>query len=79
MRARKPTLSGPRILQRAFGRWFAWSAFAPASRRADQRRRVASRLAAPREGAGRIAAAGISSLERLSEASAIPIAAVQIT
>ena len=47
MRARKLTLSGPRVLQRAFGRWFAWSAFAPASRQADERRRAASRLADP--------------------------------
>jgi DNA-binding HxlR family transcriptional regulator len=47
MRARKLTLIGPRVLQRAFGRWFAWSAFAPASRQADQRRRAASRLADP--------------------------------
>ena len=47
MRARKLTMSGPRALQRAFGRWFAWSAFAPASRQADERRRAASRLADP--------------------------------
>ena len=47
MRARKLTLSGPRALQRAFGRWFAWSAFAPASRQAGERRREASRLADP--------------------------------
>jgi DNA-binding HxlR family transcriptional regulator len=47
LRARKLTLSGPRALQRAFGRWFAWSAFAPASRRAEERRRSASRLASP--------------------------------
>ena len=47
MRARKLTLSGPRVLERAFGRWFAWSAFAPASRQADERRRAASRLADP--------------------------------
>jgi hypothetical protein len=47
MRARNLTLSGPRVLQRAFGRWFAWSAFAPASRQADERRRAASRLADP--------------------------------
>ena len=47
MRARKLTMNGPRALQRSFGRWFAWSAFAPASRQADQRRRAASRLAAP--------------------------------
>jgi hypothetical protein len=47
LRARKLTLSGPRALQRAFGHWFAWSAFAPASRQADERRRTASRLADP--------------------------------
>jgi DNA-binding HxlR family transcriptional regulator len=47
MRAGKVTLSGPRALQRAFGHWYAWSAFAPASRRADERRRAASRLAEP--------------------------------
>jgi len=47
MRARKLTLTGPRALQRAFGRWFAWSAFAPASRRAEERRRSATRLASP--------------------------------
>ena len=38
------TMSGPRALQRGFGRWFAWSAFAPASRLAEQRRTAASRL-----------------------------------
>jgi DNA-binding HxlR family transcriptional regulator len=47
LRARTLTMSGPRKLQREFGRWFAWSAFAPASRRADERRRAASRLADP--------------------------------
>ncbi len=47
LRARKLTMSGPRALQRGFGRWFAWSAFAPASRRADERRKAASRLAGP--------------------------------
>ena len=47
IRARKLTMSGPRALQRGFGRWFAWSAFAAASRRADQRRTAASRLAGP--------------------------------
>ena len=31
---RKLTMSGPRALQRGFGRWFTWSAFAPASRAA---------------------------------------------
>jgi hypothetical protein len=48
LRARKLTMTGPMALQRGFGRWFAWSAFAPASRRADERRRAASRLAGPR-------------------------------
>ncbi|MGH3028592.1 MAG: SCP2 sterol-binding domain-containing protein, partial [Gaiellaceae bacterium] len=47
IQAHKLTLTGPRVLQRAFGRWFAWSAFAPASRQADARRTVASQLAAP--------------------------------
>jgi DNA-binding HxlR family transcriptional regulator len=47
MRARKLAMSGPRALQRAFGRWFAWSAFAPASRSADERRRAASHLQGP--------------------------------
>jgi DNA-binding HxlR family transcriptional regulator len=47
VRARKLTLSGPRSLQRSFGRWFAWSAFAPASRSAQQRRAAASGLASP--------------------------------
>jgi DNA-binding HxlR family transcriptional regulator len=47
LRARKLTINGPRALQRAFGRWFTWSAFAPASRHADQRRKAASRLAGP--------------------------------
>jgi hypothetical protein len=44
MRTQKLTMSGPRTLQRGFGRWFAWSAFAPASRVAEQRRTAASRL-----------------------------------
>jgi DNA-binding HxlR family transcriptional regulator len=47
MRARELTMNGPRTLQRAFGRWFAWSAFAPSSRQAGERRRAASRLAGP--------------------------------
>ncbi len=47
LRAGTVTLSGPRELQRGFGRWFAWSAFAPASRRAGERRRAAARLSAP--------------------------------
>jgi hypothetical protein len=49
LRARSLTLSGPKALQRGFGRWFAWSAFAPASRRADERRSAASRLAGPQK------------------------------
>ena len=47
MRAGTMTMNGPKTLQRGFGRWFAWSAFAPASREADERRRAASRLADP--------------------------------
>jgi DNA-binding HxlR family transcriptional regulator len=47
LRSRKLTMRGPNELQRGFGRWFAWSAFAPASRRAGERRRAASRLAGP--------------------------------
>jgi DNA-binding HxlR family transcriptional regulator len=47
LRARELTMSGPRALQRGFGRWFAWSAFAPASRQADERRRAASSRADP--------------------------------
>jgi len=46
MRTRKLAMDGPRALQRGFGRWFAWSAFAPASRSAEQRRTAASRLGA---------------------------------
>jgi DNA-binding HxlR family transcriptional regulator len=53
MQTPKLTIRGPRTLQRAFGRWFTWSKFAPASRLAEQRRRAASRLADP--GAVRIA------------------------
>jgi DNA-binding HxlR family transcriptional regulator len=53
MRTRDVTINGPRTLQRGFGRWFTWSAFAPASRAAEQRRKAASRLAGP--GAARIA------------------------
>jgi hypothetical protein len=41
------TMSGPRTLQRGFGQWFTWSAFAPASRSAQQRRTDAARLAGP--------------------------------
>jgi hypothetical protein len=47
IRAGQLTMSGPRALQRGFGRWFSWSAFAPASRSAQQRRTAASRLASP--------------------------------
>ena len=47
MRARQLTVSGPQALQRAFGRWFTWSAFAQASRSADERRGAASRLRGP--------------------------------
>jgi hypothetical protein len=38
---------GPRTLQRGFGHWFTWSAFAPASRSAEERRKAASRRAGP--------------------------------
>ena len=41
------TLTGPGALQRGFGHWFTWSAFAPASRSAQERRTAASRLAGP--------------------------------
>ena len=44
LRSGKLALSGPKELQAGFGRWFAWSAFAPASRRAHERRTAASRL-----------------------------------
>ena len=47
IRAGQLTMSGPRTLQRAFGHWFTWSAFAPASRSAQERRTAASRLASP--------------------------------
>src|SRR5512145_2068097 len=47
IRAGKVTMSGPRALQRGLGRWFTWSAFAPASRLAEERRATASRLAGP--------------------------------
>ena len=40
-------MSGPRGLQRGFGQWFTWSAFAPASRRAAERRTLASGLVGP--------------------------------
>jgi DNA-binding HxlR family transcriptional regulator len=47
IRAGLLTMSGPRTLQRGFSHWFTWSAFAPASRSASQRRAAASRLAGP--------------------------------
>jgi DNA-binding HxlR family transcriptional regulator len=47
MRAGQLTMFGPEALRRAFGAWFTWSAFAPASRTAQQRRTAASRLASP--------------------------------
>jgi hypothetical protein len=47
IRAGQLTMSGPRMLQRGFGHWFTWSAFAPASRSAQERRTAASRLAGP--------------------------------
>jgi DNA-binding HxlR family transcriptional regulator len=40
-------LSGPRTLQSGFGQWFGFSAFAPASRSALERREAASRRASP--------------------------------
>jgi DNA-binding HxlR family transcriptional regulator len=47
LRAGELTLSGSQALQRGFGEWFTWSAFAPASRAAQARRAAASRLSAP--------------------------------
>jgi hypothetical protein len=47
IRAGRLTMSGPRALQRGFGNWFTWSAFAPASRSAQKRRTAASRSAGP--------------------------------
>jgi hypothetical protein len=47
IRAGQLTMSGPRRLQRGFGHWFTWSAFAPASRSAQARRAAASRIASP--------------------------------
>ncbi len=47
IRAGRLTLNGPRTLQRGFGHWFTWSAFAPASRAAPERRAAAPRLAGP--------------------------------
>jgi hypothetical protein len=47
IRAGQLTMSGSRTLQRGFGRWFTWSAFAPASRSAQKRFTATSRLAGP--------------------------------
>jgi DNA-binding HxlR family transcriptional regulator len=47
IRTGKLTMSGPRALQRGFAHWFAWSAFAPASRSASVRRKAAARLRGP--------------------------------
>ena len=47
LRAGQLTMSGPRALQRGFGEWFTWSAFAPASRTAQERRTAASRISSP--------------------------------
>jgi DNA-binding HxlR family transcriptional regulator len=47
IRAGRLTMSGPQALQRGLGHWFTWSAFAPASRSAEQRRTAASRRADP--------------------------------
>jgi hypothetical protein len=47
IRSGQLTMSGAPALQRGFGRWFTWSAFAPASRSAEERRTAASRLANP--------------------------------
>jgi hypothetical protein len=41
IRAGQLSMSGLRTLQRGFGHWFTWSAFAPASRSAHERRTVA--------------------------------------
>jgi DNA-binding HxlR family transcriptional regulator len=47
IRAGQLTMSGPRALQRGFREWFTWSAFAPASRSAQERRAAASSVAGP--------------------------------
>ena len=47
IRAGQLTMTGPQRLQRGFGQWFTWSAFAPASRSAQKRRTAASRLSGP--------------------------------
>jgi DNA-binding HxlR family transcriptional regulator len=49
MRAGELTLRGSETLQRGFRQWFTWSAFAPASRAAHQRRSAASRLTPPQQ------------------------------
>jgi hypothetical protein len=47
IRAGQVTMGGSRTLERGFGHWFTWSAFAPASRSAHSRRTAASHLASP--------------------------------
>jgi len=47
MQAGRLTMNGPPALQRGFAGWFTWSAFAPASRTAPERRTAASRLTDP--------------------------------
>jgi DNA-binding HxlR family transcriptional regulator len=47
IRAGQLTMSGARTLQRGFGDWFTWSAFAPAIRSAQERRAAAAHLASP--------------------------------
>ena len=47
IRAGQLTMNGPHSLQRGFGHWFTWSAFAAASRSAEERRTAASRLPGP--------------------------------
>ena len=62
IRAGNLMMSGPRTLQRGFGHWFTWSAFAPASRSAQERRTAAARLAGPHR--VRIAQQGDPGMER---------------
>ena len=47
IRAGQLRMSGPRTLQRGLDDWFTWSAFAPASRAAEERRTAASRRPGP--------------------------------
>src|SRR5262245_42771635 len=47
IRAGQLAMSGPRSLERGLGRWFTWSAFAPASRSAEKRRTAAAQLPGP--------------------------------